>query len=77
MKRRLSFFFSRTFRDKLPTVPGTEDFSKHDDAVKGNSAQKEKMKNYADVKRRAKPTKLKAGDDVLVKHTGTKNKLTS
>ena len=28
------------------------------------------------MKRRAKPTELKAGDDVLVKHTGTKDKLT-
>ena len=35
------------------------------------------MKTYADAKRRAKPTELKAGDDVLVKHTGTKDKLTS
>ena len=35
------------------------------------------MKTYADIKRRAKPTELKAGDDVLVKHTGTKDKLTS
>ena len=29
------------------------------------------------MKQRAKPTELKAGDDVLVKHTGTKGKLTS
>ena len=35
------------------------------------------MKTYADMKRRAKPTELKAGDDVLVKHTCTKGKLTS
>ena len=35
------------------------------------------MKTYADLKRSAKPTELKAGDDVLVKHTGTKGKLTS
>ena len=35
------------------------------------------MKTYADAKRRAKPTELKARDDVLVKHTGTKDKLTS
>ena len=69
--------FSRTIRDKLPTVPGTVDGSRHDDAVKRNRAQKEKMKTYADAKRRAKPTELKAGDDVLVKHTGMKDKLTS
>ena len=35
------------------------------------------MSQDADVKRRAKPTELKAGDDVLVKHTRTKDKSTS
>ena len=35
------------------------------------------MKTYADMKRGAKPTDLKVGDDVLFKHTGTKGKLTS
>ena len=69
--------FSRIARDKLPTVPGAEDVWRHDDAVKRNPVQKEKMKTYADMKRRAKSTGLKAGDDVLVKHAGTKDKLTS
>ena len=77
VKRRLSFFLARTVRDKLPTVPSTEDVSRNDDAVNPNRAQKDKMKTYADMKWRAKPTELKAGDDVLVKHTGTKNKLKS
>ena len=68
----LSFYlFSRVVWDKLPTVPGNFDGSRHDNVVKRNCAQKEKMKIYADAKRRAKPTKLKAGYDVLVKHTGT------
>ena len=35
------------------------------------------MKTYADAKQRAKTTKLKAWNDVLAKHTGTKDKLTS
>ena len=35
------------------------------------------MKTYADAKRRAKPTELKAGENVLVKRTGRKDKLTS
>lgn len=35
------------------------------------------MKSYVDAKRRAKPTELNAGNDVLVKHTGAKDKLTS
>ena len=68
---------SRVVRDKLPTVPSTADGSRHDDAVKHNHAQKEKMKSYVDAKRRAKPTELNAGNDVLVKHTGAKDKLTS
>ena len=68
----LSFlFFSRTVRDKLPTIPGTADGSRHEDAAKRNRVQKEKMKSYVDAKRRAKPTELKAGDNVSVKHTGT------
>ena len=69
--------FSRAVRDKLPTVSGTVDGSRHDDAVKRNRAQKEKIKTFADAKRRAKPTELKAGDDVSVRYTGTKDKLTS
>ena len=63
--------FSRAVRDKLPTVSGTVDGSRHDNAVKRNRTQKEKMKTYVDAKRRAKPTELKAGDNVSVKHTGT------
>ena len=54
--------FSRTISDKSPAVAGTEDVSRHDDTVKQNCAQKVKMKTYADMKRRAKPTQLKAGD---------------
>ena len=74
----LSFLlFSRVVRDMLPTVPSTVDGSRHDAAVKPNCALKEKMKTYADTKGRAKTTELKAGDDVLVKYTGTKDKLTS
>ena len=74
VKRRLSFFFSRVRRDKLPTAPSTVDGSRHDDTVKRNQKKKKKMKTYTHAKRRAKPTELKAGDDVLVKHAGTKKK---
>ena len=73
--------FSRTVRDKLPTVPGTQDISRYsktkNDALKRNRAQNDKRKTYADGKQRAKPTELKAGDNVLVKHTGMKGKLTN
>ena len=44
--------FYRVVRDKLPAVPSPVDGSKHDDAVKRNHAQEEKMKTYVDVKRR-------------------------
>ena len=36
--------FSRVVRDKLTTVPSTVNRSRHDDVVKRNRAQKEKMK---------------------------------
>ena len=36
--------FSRVVRDKLSTVPSTVDSSRHDDAIKLNRAQKQKMK---------------------------------
>ena len=77
MKRRLSFFLARIVRDKLLTVPSTEGVSRNHDAVKPNGTQKDKIKTYADMKRRAKPTELKAEDNVLVKHAGTKDKLKS
>ena len=67
--------FSRVVRDEIPTVPSTVDSSRQDDEVKGSCVQKEKMKPYANVKQRAKPTELKAGKNVLVKHTVTKGKL--
>ena len=35
------------------------------------------MKTCANMKLRAKPTELKAGDDVLINRTGTKDKLKS
>ena len=62
-------------KDKLPTVKSTFDSSKHDDTVTRNLVQKGKPKTYADVKRKAKPTELKGGNDVLVKHSGTEDKL--
>ena len=35
------------------------------------------MRTYANAKRGAKLTELKAGEDILIKHTGTKDKFTS
>ena len=60
--------FSRVVRDKLSTVLSTVDSTRYDDKVKRNRAQREKIANYVAVKRKAKPTELNAGDDVLVKH---------
>ena len=43
--KTLSFLlFSRVVRDKSSTVPSTVDSSGHDDAIKLNRAQKQKMK---------------------------------
>ena len=47
------------------------------DAVKRNRAQNDKKETYADGKWRAKPTELKAGNNVLVKRAGMKDKLTN
>ena len=35
------------------------------------------MRTYANAKRGAKQTELKAGEDILIKYTGTKDKFTS
>ena len=70
--------FSSTFgvvRGKLQTVSSPVEGWRHDSKVNCKRAQKEKMKTYADMKRREKPTELKAGGDVLSKHTCTKEKL--
>ena len=69
--------FFRVLRDKWPSVPSTVDGSRHDNTVKRNRASEEKLKTYANAKRRAKPTELKAGDDVFIKHTIKKDKLAS
>ena len=63
-KNLFLLLFSRVFRDKSPFVPGTVYGPRHDDAVKRNRAQKEKMKTCVDPKRRTKLTELKVGDDV-------------
>ena len=69
--------FSRVIRNKLSTILNTAIGSRHDDVVKCNHEQEGKIKTYADAKRRAKTNLLKAGGKILVKHTGTKDKLTS
>ena len=63
-KKLFFLLFSRVFRDKSRTVPGTVYCSRQDDAVERNRAQKEKMKSCVDAKRRTKLTELKVGDDV-------------
>ena len=68
--------FSRVVRYKLPTLLSTVDGSRDNGAVKRTMHRKKKMRTYADAKRRTKSTEIKAGADILVKHTGTKDKLT-
>lgn len=77
VKLRLSFYFLKSLwryyelfqvlkmvQDKMMQLNVTADLKK-------------KMKTYADAKWRTKPTESKAGDDVLIKYTGTRDKLTS
>ena len=68
--------FSRVVRYKLPTLLSTVDGSRDNGAVKRTMHRKKKMRTYADAKLRTKSTEIKARADILVKHTGTKDKLT-
>lgn len=65
--------FGRRLRTKLPTVPlvSIEDGEVRD----RDRIEKEKGRQYADTKRKAKPSKIHEGDRVLVKQNRKKNKL--
>lgn len=67
--------FGRRIRTKLPSVPSAaiEDGEVRD----RDRAEKEKGREYADNKRRAKPSNIQEGDQVLVKQTKKKNKLST
>ena len=69
--------FSRNIRDKLPSIPHEINNRRHQEAVSKNNVNKEKMKQYCDLKRRAKNDDINVDDVVLLKHTGMKDKLTS
>lgn len=67
--------FGRRIRTKLPSVPtaAIEDGEVRD----RDRVEKEKGREYADNKRRAKPSNIQEGDQVLVKQTKKKNKLST
>ena len=71
--------FVRVVTDNWPSVnnPSTVNGSRHNNAVKGNHARDEKIKNQINAKLRAIPTELKTVGNVLIKHTIKKDKLTS
>lgn len=64
--------FNRKMKTKLPHV--SEPVA-NDQLKKRDAAAKNKMKEYADKRRRAKPSELKVGDGVLVRQD-PRNKLT-
>lgn len=65
--------FGWNIRDKLPGNQRTVNISQ---AMENDKIRKEKGKNYANLKRRAKPSNIDVGDTVVVKNTIRKNKLT-
>ena len=76
VKHRVSFYFLGWLGTSYPLFQVLLS-SKHNEAVKRNRAQKEKMKTYGDAKQRAVTTELKPEDNVLFKHTGPTDKLTN
>ncbi|XP_055634316.1 uncharacterized protein K02A2.6-like [Toxorhynchites rutilus septentrionalis] len=67
--------FGRRTRTKLPTVPSV---TGSDEAVRErHMVEKEKGKNYADSRRRARPSSIEVGDVVLAKRMRNENKLSS
>lgn len=68
--------FNYNIRDKLPSIRETE--IDNDKAVcDRDTDMKQKGKQYADMKRHAKPNKLQEGDDVVLKRQKLTNILSS
>ena len=67
--------FGRNIRTKLPQVKANTATPKAN-ILQGNQQQKQKIKAYADKRRNATPSNIKAGDQVLLQQP-RKNKLTS
>ncbi|XP_055633185.1 uncharacterized protein K02A2.6-like [Toxorhynchites rutilus septentrionalis] len=72
-KAPMELMFGRKMRTKLPVVPSIA--VEYEEVRDRDSVEKEKGKRYADKKRRAKLSGIKAGDQVLVKRTKKDHKL--
>ena len=70
-------FFGRSINIKIPNSPLTAETNvSHSKAKRADKKAKQKMKDYADKRRNAKPSKLQTGDTVLVQQD-KENKFTT
>ncbi|XP_030747091.1 uncharacterized protein K02A2.6-like [Sitophilus oryzae] len=69
-------FFKRTFRDKIPNIKDTEYSIINEDVRDRDQMEKEKGRDYANRKRRAKETELEGGTKVYVKNLVKESKVT-
>lgn len=74
-KAPMELMYGRKMRTKLPVVPSIA--AEYEEVKEKDTVEKEKGKQYADNKRRAKPTDIETGDQVLVKRTRKEHKLNS
>lgn len=63
-----SLMFGRELRDKLPSLDQMSPALLHEDIINNDLCMKEKRKEYADTKRRARFNDIKEGDMVLSKN---------
>lgn len=75
-KTPFELFFSRQFRDKLPSIPNISPIPIDEEVEDRDKHEKAKGKEYADRKRRATESSLDCGDKVYVKNINKENKLT-
>lgn len=69
-------FFRRKFRDKIPSVLDIENQDKDSETRDKDKIQKEKGKNYSDLKRRTTENTILKGDKVYIENMIKGNKLT-
>nr|XP_049699503.1 uncharacterized protein LOC110376634 [Helicoverpa armigera] len=74
-KSPAELFFQRKFKDKIPMIDYAEQNVEDFDVRDKDKEQKEKGREYADKKRRAREVELEIGDKVYVKNTNKSNKL--
>lgn len=74
LKTPSELMFGRTIRDKLPTIEQPLEADR--EVSDQDKLSKEKGKEYADEKRRAKASEIEVGDEVWLKQVVKRNKLT-